>query len=159
MLGAECWVLTGDGRDSAHSTQHSALMFELAQHTADVRLLVSGASLEELFRDAVRGMFAVMRGMPAHDARPVSRVIAVHDSADRTALLVDFLNDVLHRSHVAREMFDDVTFARLEEHSLEATLTGVTPAEFDEDVKAVTYHEADVCEREGVWRTTLVFDI
>ena len=134
-------------------------MYQLAQHIADVRLLVSGASLEELFRDAVRGMYAVMRGTPAHDAQPVQRTITVDDSADRTALLVDFLNEVLHRSHVARELFDDVTFTRLEETSLEATLTGIAPAEFDEDVKAVTYHEADVREREGVWHTTLVFDI
>jgi SHS2 domain-containing protein len=134
-------------------------MYELAQHIADVRLLVSGGSLEELFRDAVRGMYAVMRGTPAPDAQPVRRTITVEDSADRTALLVDFLNEVLHRSHVAREMFDDVTFTRLEELSLEATLTGTAPADFDEDVKAVTYHEADVVEREGVWHTTLVFDI
>ncbi len=134
-------------------------MYQLVPHTADVRLLVSAPLLEDLFRDAVRGMYAVMRGAAAHDAQPVQRAIAVHDSADRTALLVDFLNDVLHRAHVAREMFDDVTFTRLEEHSLEATLTGVAPAEFDEDVKAVTYHEADVRQSDDEWRTTLVFDI
>ena len=134
-------------------------MYEVAQHTADVRLLVSAPSLEELFRDALRGMYAVMRGTPSPDARTVRRTIVVEESADRTALLVDFLNEVLHRAHVARELFDDATFTRFEEVSLEATLTGVAPATFDEDVKAVTYHEADVVERENVWRTTLVFDI
>ena len=134
-------------------------MYEVAQHIADVRLLVSAPSLEELFRDAVRGMYALMRGTPAPGAQPVQRIIAVEDSADRTALLVDFLNEVLHRTHVARELFDDVTFIRFEEHSLEATLTGIAPASFDEDVKAVTYHEADVVQRENVWHTTLVFDI
>lgn len=134
-------------------------MFEVAQHIADVRLLVSAPSLEELFRDAVRGMYAVMRGAPEPDAQPVQRTVAVEDSADRTALLVDFLNDVLHRTHVARELFDDVTFTRFEEHSLTATLTGIAPASFDEDVKAVTYHEADVRLAENVWGTTLVFDI
>lgn len=134
-------------------------MFELAQHIADVRLLVRAASPEDLFRDAVLGLFAVMRGEAEADARPVQRVITVADSADRTALLVDFLNDVLHRAHVARERFDGVTFTRFEEVSLQATLTGIAPASFDEDVKAVTYHEADVVEREGVWQTTLVFDI
>jgi SHS2 domain-containing protein len=133
-------------------------MYELAQHIADVRLLVSAPSLEELFRDAVRGMYAVMRGAPAAEAGRVERVIRVEDSADGTALLVDFLNEVLQRAHVARELFDDVTFTRFEDVSLEATLTGVAPAEFDDDVKAVNYHEADVRERENVWHTTLVFD-
>lgn len=134
-------------------------MYELAQHTADVRLLVSAASLEELFRDAVRGMYAVMRGAPAPDARRVERIITVEDSADRTALLVDFLNELLHRAHVAREMFDEVIFTRLDDVTLQATVTGLAPATFDEDVKAVTYHEADVHERENVWHTTLVLDI
>lgn len=134
-------------------------MYEVAQHIADVRLLVSAASVEELFAEAVRGMYAVMRGVPAPGAQPVQRTIAVDDSADRTALLVDFLNDVLHRTHVGREMFDGVTFTRFEDVSLTATLTGIAPASFDEDVKAVTYHEADVVVLDGVWQTTLVFDI
>ena len=134
-------------------------MYEIAQHTADVRLLVSAASADLLFAEAVRGMYAVMRGVPAPDAQRVERTIAVEDSADRTALLVDFLNDVLHRTHVAREMFDEVTFTRFEELSLTATLTGIAPASFDEDVKAVTYHEADVVFDGDSWRTTLVFDI
>lgn len=134
-------------------------MYELAQHTADVRLLVSAVSVEDLFRDAVRGMFAVMRAQPTAGAVPVRRVIAVEDSADRTALLVDFLNEVLHRAHVAQEVFHDVAFSRLSDVSLEATLGGLAPASFEEDVKAVTYHEAEVRKEENVWRTTLVFDL
>lgn len=132
-------------------------MFELIPHIADVRLRVTASSMEELFRDAMRGMYAVMRAEPG--SRPVQRNIAVHDSADTTSLLVDFLNEVLHRAHVAREMFTDASFARFDETSLDATLTGVTPASFEEDVKAVTYHEAEV-RREGEgWTTMLVFDI
>jgi len=42
---------------------------------------------------------------------------------------------------------------------IEADLTGFAPAEFDEDVKAVTYHEAEVRHGNGLWSTMLVFDI
>lgn len=132
-------------------------MFELIHHTADVRVRVSAASLEELFRDAVRGMYAVMRG-EAHGA-PVTREIAVDESADTTSLLVDFLNEVLNRAHIGRELFDAITFTRFEETSLTATLTGSAPAEFEEDVKAVTYHEAEVRLENGTWTTMLVFDL
>src|SRR5688572_23739664 len=117
-------------------------MFELIAHTADVRLRVTASSMEELFRDAMRGMYAVMRAEPGN--KPVQRTIAVHDSADTTSLLVDFLNEVLHRAHVAREMFTDAAFSRFDATSLGATLTGVTPASFEEDVKTVTYHEAEI---------------
>jgi SHS2 domain-containing protein len=132
-------------------------MYELIQHTADVRLRVDSESLEELFRDAVRGMYAVMRGAPRGTA--VEREIVVDDSADRTSLLVDFLNEVLARAHIGRELFDSIAFTQLTETSVTARLTGTAPAEFEEDVKAVTYHEAEVRLVDGEWTTMLVFDL
>lgn len=133
-------------------------MFELIQHTADVRLRVAASTLEDLFRDAVRGMYAVMRG-EARSAKPVRRTIAVDDSADTTSLLVDFLNEVLNRAHIGRELFETVTFTRFESTSVTAELTGTAGAEFEEDVKAVTYHEAEVRFVNGEWTTMLVFDL
>lgn len=133
-------------------------MYEILPHTADVRLRVSAPSLEELFRDAMRGMYAIMRG-EASGGTLVTRTLAVHDSADTTSLLIDFLNEVLGRAHVARELFGDVTFTRLDATSLDATLTGLAPASFEEDVKAVTYHEAEVRHEAGGWGTVVVFDL
>ena len=133
-------------------------MFELIQHTADVRLLVTADSAEDLFRDAVQGMYAVMRG-EVDGGEPVQRVITVDESPNRTTLLIDFLNEVLNRAQIARELFDEIHFTRFEETSLTAELRGRKPAEFEEDVKAVTYHEADVREQQGVWVTMLVFDL
>ncbi len=132
-------------------------MFELIHHTADVRLRVSSGTLEDLFRDAVHGMYAVMRG--ERGSTPVTRMISVDESADTTSLLVDFLNEVLNRAQIGREMFDEIRFTRFEPLSLTAELTGTTPAEFEEDVKAVTYHEADVRRESGGWTTMLVFDL
>jgi SHS2 domain-containing protein len=133
-------------------------MFQLIHHTADVRVLVTADSLEDLFRDSVLGMYAVMRG-EAHAGEPVQRTIAVDESADTTSLLVDFLNEVLNRAQIGRELFEDVTFTRFDATSLTAELKGRAPAEFEEDVKAVTYHEADVRLENGVWSTMLVFDL
>jgi SHS2 domain-containing protein len=133
-------------------------VFTLTPHTADVRLRVSSESLEDLFRDSVRGMYAVMRG-EVHGGQPVTRTIAVDDSADTTSLLVDFLNEVLARAQIGRELFDEVIFTRFDETSLTAELTGSAPAEFEEDVKAVTYHEAEVRRENGTWTTMLVFDL
>lgn len=135
-------------------------MFTLVPHIADVRVLVRAATLESLFADAMLGMYAVMRDEETTSATsPVTRTIAVDDSADTTALLVDFLNEVLHRAHVARERFTRVAFTRFEERSLTAELTGIAPASFEEDVKAVTYHEADVRRDGDDWTTMLVFDL
>lgn len=132
-------------------------MYEVVPHVADVRLRVEAASIETLFADALRGMYAVMGGEPGSSA--VTRSVEVTDSADQTALLVDFLNEVLHRAHVGGEMFDEVRFERLDQTSLRARLTGTARASFREDVKAVTYHEADLRRMGASWSTMLVFDL
>jgi len=132
-------------------------VFTLIHHTADVRARVTAASLEALFTDSVHALYAVMHAEAHGEA--VSRTIVVDDSADTTALLVDFLNEVLNRAQIGRELFDRVTFTRFDETSLTAELHGRAPAEFEEDVKAVTYHEADVVRDGEAWTTMLVFDL
>ena len=133
-------------------------MYQIENHVADVRLRVRASSLEELFRDAMRGMYALMRP-ELEEVAPLTRTITVEESADLTSLLVDFLNEVLHRAHVGREVFHGAAFTRLDELNVTATLTGIAPALFAEDIKAVTYHEAEVRQEEGEWTTMLVFDI
>ena len=132
-------------------------MFELQQHTADIRLLVRGSSPEELFSEAMRGMFEIMRGKVG-TAQIIRRRFTL-DSVDRTSLLVDFLSEILSSAHIGRELFADATFPTLTETELVADVIGYSPVEFEQDVKAVTYHEADVRYENGMWSTTLVFDI
>jgi len=130
----------------------------IIEHTADVRLRVEAASLEELFREAMLGMFEIMSCSAGVSPAFENVRIEIY-SPDRTSLLVDFLNDVLSRAHIRKECFEEVRFDRLTETELVATLTGRTPARFEQDVKAVTYHEAEVRCEDGVWSTVLVFDI
>jgi SHS2 domain-containing protein len=132
-------------------------MYEILQHTADVRLRVTASTLEELFAEALRGLMEVMGAttVGAHGVRPETIEI---ESVDVTALLVDFLNEALVRAVVNRRSFTGASFASLTETRTAATLTSV-PAEFEEDVKAVTYHEAEVRRGENGWTTMLVLDI
>jgi SHS2 domain-containing protein len=131
-------------------------MYEILHHTADIRLRVTASSLEALFADALRGLMAVMGTAAADGARPETIEL---DSVNVTALLVDFLNVALVRAVVNRSLYTGASFASLGETHLSATLTGAAAEEFDEDVKAVTYHEAEVRRGGEGWTTMLVLDI
>lgn len=134
-------------------------MYELVQHTADLRLKVRADSMEELFAEALRAMMESLRpeGIAAN---PSSEHPVEVDSVDATSLLIDFLNEVLYLAHVEREIFNRVRFRTLTETHLVAQLSGHKTERFDEDIKAVTYHEADVRRTDAQkWETTLVFDI
>lgn len=128
-------------------------------HTADMRMSVKGKTLEELFQDALLGMVDAMNPARPQEARAVKREIAI-EAPDATALLVDFLNEALSSMQAEREAYTVVRFLSLSERSLKAELEGYKVASFGEDIKAVTYHEADVKKSdEGEWHTMIIFDI
>ena len=134
-------------------------MFEIEQHTADVRLRLHAATLEELFSDGAHAIAAVMHPTAVPESRPWSFRFDV-DSVDTTSVLVDFLSDVLLRMHIDRARIDAVVFDSVDPLRVTGELRGIAPVEFEEDVKAVTYHEAEVVQNAtGEWETGIVLDL
>lgn len=140
---------------------------EILKHTADLRIRVWADSLERLFQDAVFGMMGVLKENFKPQALnhkkstnpELKREIKIK-AGDQTALIVDFLNEALTMAQTNKEVYTGVKFNKISETELEAELNGIPVDEFDEDIKAVTYHEADVRQNEsGEWETMLVFDI
>jgi SHS2 domain-containing protein len=131
-------------------------MWRVDHHTADVRIHVEAPALEELFADAVRALTEVMH--PVGSGAPIASPVDLQAN-DVSALLVDFLNDVLTRAHIERAAFTDVRFELLRETALRATISGIHVETFEEDVKSVTYHDAHVARLDDDWTVTLVLDI
>ena len=132
-------------------------MIEIFGHTADIRLRVSGNSLEALFREALRGTINLLH--PQKGTQRARHNVILH-AADATVLLIDFLNEALSSAHAHRETYDHAVFSKLTETHVAATLIGWDALAFGEDVKAVTYHEAEVRRSDdGMWSTMLVFDL
>lgn len=133
--------------------------YAFSEHTADLRMHVTGQTLHELFRDALFGMTSVVRPDRLPTAPATERTVSL-TASDITGLLIEFLNEALTLMHVHREGYTGVTFASLTDHQLRATLQGFPASVFAEDIKAVTYHEAQVVrDRGGSWSTTVIFDL
>ena len=132
-------------------------MIEILEHTADIRLRITAATREDLFREALRGTIALLQ--PQRGDRKVQRDVRI-EASDLTALLVDFLNEALSNAHARREAYDDARISSLTDNRVEARLLGTEAIAFGADVKAVTYHEADIRrDAHGQWYTILVYDI
>lgn len=132
--------------------------YSFHEHTADIRMGVKGKTLEELFQDALLGMVKVMDPVRSPETHTLKREIAI-EAPDITALLIDFLNEALAWMHSGREAYTAVQFRLFSENSLAAVLEGYRTESFGEDIKAVTYHEADVRKSGDEWRTMIIFDI
>lgn len=135
------------------------MSYEILKHTADVRLKITSNDLRGLFTDAFRGMMKILKEDIGKKNSSQTRIIKL-DSLDETTLLVDFLNEVLSNAEINNEVYSSVRFEKLTDKELEAEINGYRIDGFDEDIKAVTYHEADVRKNtEGKWETMLIFDI
>lgn len=144
--------------------------FEILEHTADLRLRVFGSSPKKLFENALYAMAYVQKKDIVEQSavgkllgrikrRQISEDLVV-ESMDYNTLLIDFLNEVLSLSDAQNAVFFKVKFSKFSETGIEAKVYGVKVDDFDEDIKAVTYHEVDVKKLgSGRWETLLVFDI
>lgn len=135
--------------------------YEFIGHTADVRLKIEADTPQELFQAAIEGMANLMKKgfCRKKGGRVFEEEISV-SSPDMTSLLIDFMAEVLCRSQIEHLIFDRVEFRDFSETSLKAKIFGEKVNIWDKDIKAVTYHEADIKkDKDGNYSTTIVFDI
>lgn len=133
----------------------------LLPHTADTRLQITADSLEELFRGALEGLSEIMKHGVTKGSSDASIVTEVDvSSIDTTALLVDFLNNLLAKDIIEKVAFFDIVELELKNTRAVARVRGITADSFDEDIKAVTYHGAQIQqEKDGGYKVELVLDI
>lgn len=136
-------------------------MFEILPHTADIRIRATGATLEELFLNAARGMMSVIR-KDYEQLKPESsrrRTFSVH-SLDRETLLIEFLSVLLAMIDTENELYPTLTITELHERRLRAEAIGGAVDGFDADIKAVTYHDVAITEHpDGTYETTITLDV
>lgn len=129
-------------------------------HTADIRLLIKSNSRHELFRAGVLGLAKILAPSDEDLKHSVSEKIRV-ESPDLTALFIDTLNEVLSLSHINKCIFDEIkTLEIFDDRILEAEISGYPVNGFAKDVKAVTYHEAEIKKSAlGILQTVVILDI
>lgn len=135
--------------------------WEILPHTADTRLKVTGKNSPALFQAALLGMNEILKKGACQKTNrlPIQEKISL-TSADPTQLLIDFLSEVLARTQINKAIFCQAEFKKLGEKELEATISAATTESFDEDIKGVTYHEAQIKKNEkGELETIVIFDI
>lgn len=130
--------------------------FEFISHTADLRLRCRGSSLEELFANAMQGLFSAMG---AHvDESGVEYQLAL-SAASSEDLLVDWLNELIALAEINKVTFESVIFDQLDRAHLTATVRGRRVTGFDLQVKSATHYDLQVERTDQGWQADITFDI
>lgn len=133
--------------------------YTFVEHTADTKLNLEASTLMELFQVALLALAELIHAKAINEKPATSQEITI-SSTDTTSLLIDFLAEVLALSHMRTTVFTEVKFHSLTSTMLTAKIYGVPVDRFEKDVKAVTYHEAEVkTTKSGTFETSVIFDI
>jgi Uncharacterized conserved protein len=134
--------------------------YSYLEHICDIRLKVEADSMDEFFKAALDGMNSIIAGGDVEGSPEDSVMKICVESMDYTCLLIDFLSEVLLLTQSHYSIFSRIDIESLTSSRIEAVLHGTFVEGFDEDIKAVTYHEAEVTKNEqGNYESVIVFDI
>jgi SHS2 domain-containing protein len=135
--------------------------YRILEHPADVGIEVHGKSLREVFEYAALGLMSIIVDPTGID--PVEQRFLAITGTDLENLLVKWLSEILYLYDGQEFVLSDVTIERISPRRIEAFVTGdiVDPGrhQFRTDVKAVTYHQLKVEEREDGCMARVFLDI
>lgn len=133
---------------------------KIITNTIDAKLSVESYTLENLFRISLKGMNELLKkgSYKNMDGNMITSEIEVA-SYDSTSLLINFLSEILNLSHTTHVIFSSAEFLTLSDHYLLARLTGTKVNEFDNNLKTVSFHEAQIIRNNsGNYQTNIIFD-
>jgi SHS2 domain-containing protein len=136
--------------------------YTLLDHTADLKLRITGSNEAELFKNAGLAVFdLIVDPQTVVPERSLSLRISGSDRAD---LLVNFLRELLYLWTGREQLIARIDIVEVSETIVNAHVTtgNFEPGRQDiaHEIKAVTYHQIEVSRVSGGgWQATVVLDI
>jgi len=139
--------------------------YEFFSHTADLGIRVRAATLEDLFAEAGKGLFAaIVARLESVEPKEKKDVQLEADRLDD--LLYDWLSHLLYLFDAYRMVFSDfaIRIRHSEKYALEGVAMGeplnLQKHELQFEVKAVTYHRLRVEQvGDGSWEGEFIVDL
>ncbi len=147
--------------------RHEAGRWRTIEHTADLGIEVEADSLKRLFEASAYGLAGVLVGseLGTGQANPGPAVQwrdLTLEAPDREALLVDWLRELLYIQEAEGLLLTVAEIEDLDDTRLVARAgfnRPVASAGPERELKGVTYHDLEVCQREAGWYARVVFDL
>ncbi|MCM8801242.1 MAG: archease [Candidatus Omnitrophica bacterium] len=138
--------------------------YEFLEHTADIGIRVKAKDLKALFKNIALAMFDVMAKRNS-DLSPQSsklkKIIIKQRAGSLEELLVNWLNELLSLSAVKESIFTDFNITKLDNDNLEAEVFGedIKNYKLNTEIKAATYHQLKIEEKDTGWQAEIIFDV
>jgi SHS2 domain-containing protein len=115
--------------------------FEFLSHTADVKIRVYGKNLKEIINNSLLALKSFWK--PKLTKTKIEKEIKV-ESNNEVNLLIDFLSEVLAETYIEKAIFVKFEPQELASYSLSGKIIGYKFIFLSKDIKAITYHQANL---------------
>lgn len=135
--------------------------FTILEHTADKGIYAKGRTMGEAFEAAAYGMFSLFVN-PKNYVPTASREVQIY-ADDREQLLWKWLSELIFDFEVEKRLPLDFRITDIDDTHLTAKVYYRKVGEDIEfrgsNVKAVTFHQLEVAEKDGIWHVQVYFDV
>jgi len=136
--------------------------YQIIEHTADLALRVYAKDLKGLFRNAAVAVFEISaekissKNPPQKESLPLEQKAATLDE-----LFINWLNELLSLSATREMVFTDFKINKINEHALEATVTGEAFSGYriNKEIKAATYSGLKIENSGSDWQAEVILDV
>lgn len=135
--------------------------YRILEHPSDIGIEANGQTLKDALEYVARGLVSII--VDPSTVEPIEQRYIRLAANDLEQLLVKWLSEILYLYDGNDFLVSDVSIEQLSNNSLEAILTGDILDERKHvlklDVKAITYHQLEIEEREDGCRVKVFVDI
>ena len=144
-----------------HATRAPRPPYRIFEHTADLGVEIYGTDEMDLFRNAALALTDIMTDRRHVRGREEREIAA--EGGDREEVLVNFLREVLYLHNGQGWLLKDCVISEMDGVHLCAAVTGEPLARdrhtMDVEIKAVTYHRAQIQRTEQGWTGRVICDV
>ena len=135
--------------------------YEVFEHTADIGLRIKGKDLKELFQNAGLAIFQVSSRRQFVKNKTHTDIIIKQKADNLDELFINWLNELLSISAAKGIIFHNIKVKAIQDNSLEASATGSSVENYrvNTEIKAATYHQLKIEEKDGAWTAEVILDV
>jgi SHS2 domain-containing protein len=130
-------------------------MYRWIEHTAEIELAIEDESPEAVFNEALVAFGDLLT--EERGGEPVTHRVNI-SAPDLPALLAEWMNELVYLAETDGFVPERVEQLRLVDSRLQAEIGGQRHIPRN-PVKAVTYHDLEMHDVEGVWYARVVLDV
>ena len=132
--------------------------YKIINHTADTGIEVEGKNLKEIFFESYKGLYKIA-GVEKGKKEGRDKIKIIADTYEE--LLIKFLNELIFYIYGEGKYYDvkKIEIKKNRGFTLEVEIEKYEIKNFEREVKAATYHNISIKNKNGIFTTKIIFDL